>query len=64
VSRRTASMGRVQTPTLGFVVERELEREAHVPIPYFEVTAAVDGIEFHVRFHEADAPDRWLDDFR
>ena len=33
-------MGRVQTPTLGFVVERELEREAHVPVRFFEVQAA------------------------
>ncbi len=35
----TNSMGRVQTPTLGFIVERELQREAHVPVRYFEVNA-------------------------
>ena len=28
-SWRLTSMGRVQTPTLGFIVEREIEREAH-----------------------------------
>lgn len=54
-----ASMGRVQTPTLGFVVERELEREAHVPIPYFEVRARAEGVDLKVRFHERDDADAW-----
>jgi DNA topoisomerase I len=58
----SASMGRVQTPTLGFVVERELEREAHVPIPYFEVRARASEQEFRVRFHESGDPDVWRDD--
>lgn len=57
-----ASMGRVQTPTLGFVVERELEREAHVPIPYFEVHALARGIDLEVRFHEPDDADAWRDE--
>ncbi len=57
-----ASMGRVQTPTLGFVVERELEREAHVPIPYFEVRARTRAAELSVRFHERDDADAWRDD--
>jgi hypothetical protein len=48
----TNSMGRVQTPTLGFIVERELEREAHVPVRYFEVTAATSVTDWRVRFHE------------
>lgn len=56
---RGASMGRVQTPTLGFVVERELEREAHTPIRYFEVRAAAGGVDLSVRFHEPDDPDAW-----
>jgi DNA topoisomerase IA len=55
-------MGRVQTPTLGFVVERELEREAHEPIPYFEVHALARGIDLEVRFHERDDPDAWRDE--
>ena len=59
VSARGASLGRVQTPTLGFVVERELEREAHVPIPYFEVRARAAGVDLSVRFHEPDDPDVW-----
>lgn len=33
------SVGRVQSPTLGLIVERELERRAHVPVPYWEVFA-------------------------
>ncbi len=33
------SVGRVQSPTLGLVVERELERRAHVAEPYWEVFA-------------------------
>jgi DNA topoisomerase-1 len=33
------SVGRVQSPTLGLIVERELERRAHVPKPYWEVFA-------------------------
>jgi DNA topoisomerase I len=33
------SVGRVQSPTLGLIVERELERRAHKPKPYWEVFA-------------------------
>jgi DNA topoisomerase-1 len=61
VPGRGNSMGRVQTPTLGFVVDRELEREAHVPIPYFEVRAAAEDVDLSVRFHEPDDPDAWRD---
>lgn len=58
----SASMGRVQTPTLGFVVERELEREAHVPVPYFEVRARAAETDFSVRFHDSDDADVWRDE--
>ncbi|MFT5375931.1 MAG: DNA topoisomerase-1 [Candidatus Latescibacterota bacterium] len=58
----TNSMGRVQTPTLGFIVERELEREAHVPVRYFEVNAATTVTDWRVRFHEKSDPDAWLDE--
>jgi DNA topoisomerase-1 len=34
------SVGRVQSPTLAIVVERELERRAHVAKPYWEVFAS------------------------
>ncbi|MFN2612923.1 MAG: DNA topoisomerase, partial [Solirubrobacterales bacterium] len=33
------SVGRVQSPTLGLIVERELERRAHVAKPFWEVVA-------------------------
>ncbi|MCO5314813.1 MAG: DNA topoisomerase I [Solirubrobacterales bacterium] len=33
------SVGRVQSPTLGLIVERELERRAHVAKPYWELFA-------------------------
>jgi DNA topoisomerase I len=36
------SVGRVQSPTLAIVVERELERRAHVAEPYWEVFATFD----------------------
>jgi DNA topoisomerase-1 len=56
-----ASMGRVQTPTLGFVVDRELEREAFVPTEYFEVRATALGQDLAVRFHSRGDPDEWRD---
>ncbi|MDW7708824.1 MAG: type IA DNA topoisomerase, partial [Deferrisomatales bacterium] len=62
VTASKASMGRVQTPALGFVVDRELEREAHVPVRYFEVTARVPDLELRVRFHEKADPARWVDE--
>ncbi|GJM23306.1 MAG: hypothetical protein DHS20C15_32210 [Planctomycetota bacterium] len=56
------SMGRVQTPTLGFVVERELEREAHVPVRYFEVLASTELTDWRVRFHEKSDSEAWVDE--
>lgn len=38
----TLSTGRVQGPTLRFVVEREQQIEAFVPIPYWEIQANVE----------------------
>ena len=43
------SVGRVQSPTLAIVVERELERRAHVPKPYWEVFAAFEHPDGAVR---------------
>jgi len=42
----TISTGRVQGPTLRFIVEREVEVAIHVPVPYWtiEVTVAIDGV--------------------
>ena len=57
-----ASMGRVQTPTLGFLVERELERRAHVPVKYLEVHAETGVTSWRVIFHAKDDADAWRDD--
>src|SRR5206468_9995480 len=45
------SVGRVQSPTLAIVVERELERRAHVPQPYWEVFAAFDQPDGELTAH-------------
>jgi DNA topoisomerase I len=39
---RTVSMGRVQGPTLGFLVQREQEIREFVPVPYWKVTGVFD----------------------
>jgi len=61
-SWKLASMGRVQTPTLGFIVEREMLREQHVPISYYSVNFNSNDVNFKIRFHEKDDPEAWLDD--
>ncbi|MCP2502900.1 MAG: type IA DNA topoisomerase [Candidatus Thalassarchaeaceae archaeon] len=61
-SWKLASMGRVQTPTLGFIVEREILRDQHVPISYYSVNFDSNDINFKIRFHEKDDPEAWLDD--
>ncbi len=38
---RTLSIGRVQGPTLAFLVEREIEVRTHVPTPYWKVSAVL-----------------------
>ena len=45
---RTVSMGRVQGPTLGFLVQREREIREFVPTPYWKVVGTFerDGKEF------------------
>ncbi len=46
------SVGRVQSPTLAIIVNREKEREAFVPVPYWELFATlVNGGEFEAQ-HE------------
>ena len=56
------SMGRVQTPTLGYIVEREIERDSHIPIPYHSVHAMSDGYTFKFRFHRSSDDEAWKDD--
>ena len=55
------SMGRVQTPTLGILVERELERMEFVPQPFYAVTVDSKNFNFKVRFHEKEDPQAWFD---
>jgi DNA topoisomerase-1 len=51
------SVGRVQSPTLRLVVDRELERRAFVPVPYWEIRATLErGDE---RFEVAHAKGRF-----
>ena len=61
-SWKLRSMGRVQTPTLGYIVDREMEREAHIPKEFHTVSVVTNDIEAKVRFHESDDPEAWRDD--
>src|SRR3954468_2183212 len=47
------SVGRVQSPTLGLIVERELERRAHVPKPFWEVFARFEHPDGSFEAHHA-----------
>jgi len=60
-SWKLKSMGRVQTPTLGYIVEKEIEREAHIPKEYNSVGVYSNGVELKVRFHESDDSEAWID---
>lgn len=55
------SLGRVQTPTCGFIVDRELEREAFVPVSYYSAHAFASDMKFIVRFHDKDDENCWRD---
>jgi len=57
-----SSMGRVQTPTLGFVVDREKAITSFVPTPYWAVQAFASGVDFRVRFHDKDDSSAWRDE--
>jgi len=47
------SVGRVQSPTLGLVVEREIERRAHVPKPFWELFAKFQHPDGSFEAHHA-----------
>ena len=56
------SVGRVQTPTLGLIVEREKERRAFVPVPYWVVSVDLGvGPERVTAVHKEE---RFLDETR
>jgi DNA topoisomerase I len=52
---RTVSMGRVQGPTLGFLVQREREIREFVPTPYWKVSGVfeIEGKKIAAGFSEA-----------
>ena len=47
------SVGRVQSPTLALIVERELERRAHVPKPFWELFAKFEHPDGTFEAHHA-----------
>jgi DNA topoisomerase-1 len=47
------SVGRVQSPTLGLIVEREMERRAHVAKPFWEVFAKFEHPDGAFEAHHA-----------
>jgi DNA topoisomerase I len=47
------SVGRVQSPTLGLIVEREMERRAHVPKPFWELFAKFQHPDESFEAHHA-----------
>ena len=55
-ARRVIGVGRVKTPTLAIVCERELEIRHFVPLAYFEVvaTAKIAGGQFQMRHAPQD----------
>jgi len=57
------SVGRVQTPTLVLIVEREKERRAFVPEPYWVITVDLRSPEARV-FTAAHKEERFLDEDR
>lgn len=56
------SVGRVQSPTLALIVEREHERRAFVPVPYWVLT--VDLTAREQTFSAVHAEERFLDQAR
>lgn len=53
-SFRNLTTGRVQGPTLAFVLEREIAAKAHVPLPFWIITAklARNGKEFQALYEK------------
>ena len=42
---RTLSIGRVQGPTIAYVVENDLQIETHVPLPFWSINAYIETTE-------------------
>ena len=56
-----SSMGRVQTPALGFVVKKEHEIANFISTPYWALQTTAQGIDFRAKFHEKNDDDAWRD---
>ncbi|UXD21299.1 DNA topoisomerase I [Ignicoccus pacificus DSM 13166] len=59
--RRSLSAGRVQSPTLVKAVERELEIQTFVPIPYFTVSVKIKDTPFEpsLKFERRNEAEAW-----
>lgn len=59
---RTVSVGRVQGPTLGFLVRREREIREFVPLPYWKVSGVFDrdGKRFNVDYSKEKVEEKVL----
>jgi DNA topoisomerase I len=51
---RNLTIGRVQGPTLAFVVDREIEVKAHVPVPYWSLRVMLqkEELEFEAQYEK------------
>ena len=56
-----SSMGRVQTPALGFVVKKEHEIANFISTPFWALQATAQAIDFRAKFHEKNDDDAWRD---
>ena len=44
---RTLSIGRVQGPTIAYIVENELAKDSHVPLPFWSINTYIDSEKNH-----------------
>ena len=59
------SIGRVQTPVLGLVVQRDEERENFVAKPFYDLFALLnskDNIQFRAKWQPSEACQPWMDE--
>ncbi|MCK5659951.1 MAG: DNA topoisomerase I [Methanosarcinales archaeon] len=54
LGKQFLSVGRVQSPTLALIVDREKERDAFVPVPYWEIHGTFKDTEEIVTKHVED----------
>ena len=44
---RTLSIGRVQGPTIAYIVENELAKDSHIPLPFWSINTYIDSEKNH-----------------